>query len=171
MGELACAAARAVDYLNAGTIEFLVDQDGNFYFLEMNTRLQVEHPVTEMVTGVDIVKEQLRIARGRKLRYAQDDIHINGWAIECRINAEDPYNDFLPSTGRLAQIIPPDRPRRARRHRRLPRLRDLPLLRLDDFQAAGAGARRAARPSCACAGRWRSTRILGVKTNIPFHQT
>src|SRR3989337_2459412 len=94
-------AARAVDYLNAGTIEFLVDPDGAFYFLEMNTRLQVEHPVTELITGVDIVKEQLRIARGRKLRYTQDDIRINGWAIECRINAEDPYNNFLPSTGPL----------------------------------------------------------------------
>jgi acetyl-CoA carboxylase biotin carboxylase subunit len=110
MGELACRAAEAVDYLNAGTIEFLVDKDRNFYFLEMNTRLQVEHPITELVTGVDIVKEQIRVARGRKLRNTQEDIAINGWAIECRINAEDPYNNFLPSTGQLASVIPPSGP-------------------------------------------------------------
>jgi acetyl-CoA carboxylase biotin carboxylase subunit len=110
MGEVACKTARAVDYRNAGTIEFLVDQDHNYYFLEMNTRLQVEHPITEMVTGVDIVKEQIRIARGRKLRYAQEDIRINGWAIECRINAEDPYNNFLPSTGRISLSIVPTGP-------------------------------------------------------------
>jgi len=110
MGEVACTAARAVDYRNAGTIEFLVDQDRNYYFLEMNTRLQVEHPITEMVTGVDIVKEQIRIARGRKLRYSQDDIRINGWAIECRINAEDPYNNFMPSTGRISLSIIPTGP-------------------------------------------------------------
>ena len=102
MGELACRAAESVDYLNAGTIEFLVNKDRNFFFLEMNTRLQVEHPITEMVTGVDIVREQIRVARGRKLRYTQEDIKINGWAIECRINAEDPYNNFLPSTGYFA---------------------------------------------------------------------
>ena len=116
----------------------------NFFFLEMNTRLQVEHPVTEMVTGVDIVKEQIRIARGRKLRYAQDDIRSNGWAIECRINAEDPYNNFLPSTGMLTMITPPDRAGRARRHRRLPRLRDLALLQFAHLQAdlLGRDARR-----------------------------
>ncbi|KAA3644580.1 MAG: acetyl-CoA carboxylase biotin carboxylase subunit [Chloroflexi bacterium] len=99
MGAIAVQAAQAVDYVNAGTIEFLVDKDKNFYFLEMNTRLQVEHPVTEYVTGVDIVKEQIRIARGRQLGYTQKDVKMNGWAIECRINAEDPYNNFLPSTG------------------------------------------------------------------------
>ena len=110
MGEVAVRAAQAVEYVNAGTIEFLVDKEKNFYFLEMNTRLQVEHPVTEMVTGVDIVKEQIRIARGRQMRYAQEDIHLNGWAIECRINAEDPYNDFLPSTGVISHILPPTGP-------------------------------------------------------------
>ncbi len=110
MGEVACKAARAVDYINAGTIEFLVDRERNFFFLEMNTRLQVEHPVTEMVTGVDIVKEQFRIARGRKLRYAQEDIRSNGWALECRVNAEDAYNNFLPSTGVLTMITPPTGP-------------------------------------------------------------
>jgi len=110
MGDVAVRAAQAVGYVNAGTIEFLVDKDKNFYFLEMNTRLQVEHPVTEMVTGVDIVKEQIRIARGRQLRYAQEDILIKGWAIECRINAEDPYNNFMPSTGQIAHIWPPTGP-------------------------------------------------------------
>ncbi|MBE0408779.1 MAG: acetyl-CoA carboxylase biotin carboxylase subunit [Anaerolineales bacterium] len=110
MGAVAVRAAQAVDYVNAGTIEFLVDKDKNYYFLEMNTRLQVEHPVTEMVTGLDIVKEQIRIARGRQLRHSQDDIHLNGWAIECRINAEDPYNNFLPSTGVVSHMILPTGP-------------------------------------------------------------
>jgi acetyl-CoA carboxylase biotin carboxylase subunit len=110
IGCLAVRAAQVVNYVNAGTIEFLVDKDKNFYFLEMNTRLQVEHPVTELVTGIDIVKEQLRIARGRHLRHTQDKIHLNGWAIECRINAEDPYNDFIPSTGRITHTLLPNGP-------------------------------------------------------------
>jgi acetyl-CoA carboxylase biotin carboxylase subunit len=110
IGAVAVRAAQAVKYVNAGTIEFLVDKDKNFYFLEMNTRLQVEHPVTEMVTGIDIVKEQIRIARGRCLRYKQEDIHANGWAIECRINSEDPYNNFIPSTGRITHTLLPTGP-------------------------------------------------------------
>jgi acetyl-CoA carboxylase biotin carboxylase subunit len=110
IGAVAVRAAQAVNYVNAGTIEFLVDKDKNFYFLEMNTRLQVEHPVTELVTGVDIVKEQMRIARGRSLRHKQEDIHQNGWAIECRINAEDPYNNFNPSTGRITHTLLPTGP-------------------------------------------------------------
>ncbi len=110
LGEVAVRAAQSVGYVNAGTIEFLVDKDKKFYFLEMNTRLQVEHPVTENVTGIDIVKEQIRIARGRQLRYAQSDIHRNGWAIECRINAEDPYNNFMPSTGRITHTLLPTGP-------------------------------------------------------------
>src|SRR5215510_2285478 len=96
MGSVAVKAAQSVNYVNAGTIEFLLDKDSNFFFLEMNTRLQVEHPVTEMVTGIDIVKEQIRIARGRTLSYEQQDVKFNGHAIECRINAEDPYNNFMP---------------------------------------------------------------------------
>lgn len=98
MGAAAIAAARAVDYVGAGTVEFLLDQDGSFYFMEMNTRIQVEHPVTEMVTGIDIVREQIRIADGKKLRYAQEDISLRGHAIEVRINAEDPET-FLPFPG------------------------------------------------------------------------
>jgi len=110
LGAVAVRAAQAVHYLNAGTIEFLVDKDKNFFFLEMNTRLQVEHPVTEMVTGIDIVKEQLRIARGRTLRHQQQDIKFNGCAIECRINAEDPSNNFIPSTGRITHTLLPTGP-------------------------------------------------------------
>jgi acetyl-CoA carboxylase biotin carboxylase subunit len=110
MGQVAVQAAKAVDYVNAGTIEFLVDRDRNFYFLEMNTRLQVEHPVTEAVTGIDIVKEQIRIAAGHPLTYQQEDITLTGWAIECRINAEDPFRGFLPSTGLITQSLLPAGP-------------------------------------------------------------
>jgi acetyl-CoA carboxylase, biotin carboxylase subunit len=110
MGAVAVRAAQAVDYVNAGTIEFLVDKDKNFYFLEMNTRLQVEHPVTEMVTGLDIVKEQIRITRGRPMRHAQDEITQTGWAMECRINAEDPFQNFMPSTGKITHMIQPTGP-------------------------------------------------------------
>ena len=110
MGSVAVRAASVIDYVNAGTIEFLVDQEKNFYFLEMNTRLQVEHPVTEAVTGVDIVKEQIRIARGRKLSRHQTEIEIQSCAVECRINAEDPYNNFLPSIGTINTIILPTGP-------------------------------------------------------------
>ncbi len=169
MGELACRAARSVDYLNAGTIEFLVDANRNFYFLEMNTRLQVEHPVTEMVTGVDIVREQIRIARGRRLRYSQDQVQLNGWALECRINAEDPHNNFRPSTGQLTSVILPSGPG----------------VRVD----AGVYAGFTITPyydslisKLICWGETRGEailrmrraleefRILGVRTNIPFHQ-
>jgi len=170
MGEVACKAARAVDYINAGTIEFLVDRERNFFFLEMNTRLQVEHPVTEMVTGVDIVKEQFRIARGRKLRYAQEDIRANGWALECRVNAEDAYNNFLPSTGMLTMITPPTGPG----------------VRVDTGVYPGfeiSPYYDSLISKLICWGETRGEailrmrraleeyRILGVKTNIPFHQS
>jgi len=169
MGEVACKAAQSVDYLNAGTIEFLVDKDENFYFLEMNTRLQVEHPVTELVTGIDIVKEQIRIARGRKLRYTQEDIQMNGWAMECRINAEDPYANFIPSTGVLNSVIPPSGPG----------------VRVDTGVYAGfeiSPFYDSLISKLICWGETRGEtilrmrraleeyRILGVKTNIPFHQ-
>jgi acetyl-CoA carboxylase biotin carboxylase subunit len=110
MGNIAVKAAQAANYSSAGTVEFLVDKNRNFYFIEMNTRVQVEHPVTEMVTGIDIVKEQIRIAAGEPLRCAQEDIVLNGWAIECRINAEDPDNDFRPSPGRVGQYVVPGGP-------------------------------------------------------------
>ncbi|ETI96489.1 MAG: hypothetical protein Q606_CBAC00062G0005 [Intestinibacter bartlettii DORA_8_9] len=110
MGEVAKYAAKAVNYKNAGTIEFLVDKDSNFYFMEMNTRIQVEHPITEMVTGVDIVKEQIRIASGLKLNLTQEDVNVNGNAIECRINAEDPENNFRPSPGLIDELYIPSGP-------------------------------------------------------------
>lgn len=107
MGEIAKMAAKAANYKNAGTIEFLFDKDNNFYFMEMNTRIQVEHPITEMITGVDLVKEQLKIASGEKLSISQDDIKINGHAIECRINAEDPEHDFRPCPGKIEELCLP----------------------------------------------------------------
>ncbi|WP_068113789.1 acetyl-CoA carboxylase biotin carboxylase subunit [Tropicimonas marinistellae] len=107
MGEQACALARAVDYCSAGTVEFIVDGEKNFYFLEMNTRLQVEHPVTELITGVDLVEQMIRVANGEPLSITQDDVKIHGWAIESRLYAEDPYRNFLPSIGRLTRYRPP----------------------------------------------------------------
>jgi propionyl-CoA carboxylase alpha chain len=107
MGKEACDLARAVGYSSAGTVEFIVDGDKNFYFLEMNTRLQVEHPVTELITGVDLVEQMIRVAAGEKLSLTQDDIGIKGWAIENRLYAEDPYRGFLPSIGRLTRYRPP----------------------------------------------------------------
>ena len=107
MGEQACALAKAVGYTSAGTVEFIVDGEKNFYFLEMNTRLQVEHPVTELITGVDLVEQMIRVAHGEKLSIRQSDIKLNGWAIESRLYAEDPYRNFLPSIGRLSTYRPP----------------------------------------------------------------
>ncbi|MDA7428527.1 acetyl/propionyl/methylcrotonyl-CoA carboxylase subunit alpha [Primorskyibacter aestuariivivens] len=107
MGEQSCALAKAVGYASAGTVEFIVDGQKNFYFLEMNTRLQVEHPVTELITGVDLVEQMIRVAAGEKLSITQDDIKLNGWAIENRLYAEDPYRGFLPSIGRLTRYRPP----------------------------------------------------------------
>jgi acetyl-CoA carboxylase biotin carboxylase subunit len=110
MGAAAVAAARAVSYRGAGTCEFLLAADGSFYFLEMNTRIQVEHPVTELVYGVDLVREQLRIARGERMRDAEGPLQPHGWAMECRITSEDPANGFLPSTGRIEYLRAPAGP-------------------------------------------------------------
>jgi propionyl-CoA carboxylase alpha chain len=107
MGEQAVALAKAVNYESAGTVEFVVGKDKSFYFLEMNTRLQVEHPVTELITGVDLVELMIRVAAGEKLPFTQDQVKLDGWAMECRINAEDPFRGFLPSTGRLVKYMPP----------------------------------------------------------------
>lgn len=170
MGNVAVKAAQAVDYINAGTIEFLVDKDRNFYFLEMNTRLQVEHPVTEMVTGIDIVAEQLRIARGRQLSYTQEQVKFNGHAIECRVNAEDPFNNFIPSTGRITHSLLPTGPG----------------VRVDTGVYPGFEITPYYDPMIAKLIVWGETRaqailrmrraleeyrIVGVHTNIPFHQT
>jgi len=110
MGRVAVEAARSAGYFSAGTVEFLVDKNRHFYFIEMNTRIQVEHPVTEMVTGIDIVKEQIKIAAGERLNLTQDDIRLNGWAMECRINAEDPASDFRPCPGSVTLYLPPGGP-------------------------------------------------------------
>lgn len=107
MGDAAVKAAKAAGYVNAGTIEFLLEKNGNFYFMEMNTRIQVEHPVTEWVTGIDLIKEQIRIASGKKLSYAQEDVHLSGHAIECRINAENPEKGFRPSPGTITDMYLP----------------------------------------------------------------
>ncbi|MFC1544564.1 acetyl-CoA carboxylase biotin carboxylase subunit [Gemmatimonadota bacterium] len=107
MGEAAVRAAKSIKYVGAGTVEFLLDKDQNFFFMEMNTRIQVEHPVTEMVTGFDLVKEQISVASGRKLSFGKRDIKLNGHAIECRINAEDPKRDFMPSPGQITTYHPP----------------------------------------------------------------
>ena len=169
MGRVSVAAAKSVNYVNAGTIEFLMDKDKNFYFLEMNTRVQVEHPVTELVTGVDILQEQLRVARGRKLRHSQDDIKMQGWAIECRINAEDPYTNFMPSTGLITTVNSPKGPG----------------VRVDTGVFAGYEITPyydSMISKLICYGETRAEailrmrraleeyRIMGVKTNIPFHQ-
>ncbi len=107
MGTAAVKAAQSINYTGAGTVEFLLDASGNFYFMEMNTRIQVEHPVTEVVTGLDLIAEQIRIAQGEKLRLTQDQIQLRGHAIECRINAEDPDHNFRPSPGRISAYLPP----------------------------------------------------------------
>ena len=107
MGQAAVLAAKAAGYHSAGTIEFVLDKDGNFYFIEMNTRIQVEHPVTEMVTGIDLIKEQIRIAAGQELPFTQEEIHLTGHAIECRINAENPREDFRPCPGRIEGLFLP----------------------------------------------------------------
>lgn len=107
IGEMALKIAKHIGYINAGTVEFVMDADGKFYFLEMNTRVQVEHPVTEMVTGIDIVREQIRIASGERISFNQSEIKFKGWAIECRINAEDPENGFMPSPGKIEYFYQP----------------------------------------------------------------
>ena len=169
MGSVAVRAAQAVDYVNAGTIEFLVDKDKNFFFLEMNTRLQVEHPITDLVTGFDIVKEQIRIARGRQLRHTQEDITQTGWALECRINAEDPYNNYLPSTGRITHMIMPTGP-----GVRLdtgvysgfsisPYYDSLIAKLIVSGESRGEALLRMRRAL-------EEFKIIGIRTNIPFHQ-
>ncbi|MFB4166432.1 acetyl-CoA carboxylase biotin carboxylase subunit [Virgibacillus sp. JSM 102003] len=108
MGDASVKAAKAVDYVGAGTIEYIFDRTSqSFYFMEMNTRIQVEHPVTEMVTGVDLIKEQIRIANNEKLSFKQDEIEFDGWAIECRVNAENPFKNFMPSPGKIEMYLPP----------------------------------------------------------------
>jgi acetyl-CoA carboxylase biotin carboxylase subunit len=169
LGEWACLAARTAGYSNAGTVEFLRNEEGEFYFLEMNTRLQVEHPVTEMITGVDIVAMQLRIAAGEGLNLSQDDIRTDGVAIECRISSEDPENDFLPSSGVLEGYEPPAGP----------------WVRVDSGVVAGSNITLFYDPLFAKLVVWgkdrgaavarmrralEEFRVSGIKTTIPFHR-
>ena len=135
MCDAAVRLVKAANYTNAGTVEFIVDRQGNFYFIEVNARIQVEHPVTEMVTGIDLIKAQIRVAAGEPLPFAQEDIAPRGAAIECRINAEDPEKDFRPTPGTITRIDRPGRVRRALRFARPRRLHGLALLRLADRQA------------------------------------
>jgi acetyl-CoA carboxylase biotin carboxylase subunit len=169
MGDVAVRAAQAVGYINAGTIEFLVDKEKNFYFLEMNTRLQVEHPVTEAVTGLDIVKEQIRIARGRSLSIVQQDVHLNGWAIECRINAEDPYNNFMPSTGRITHTLLPTGPGVRIDTGVYPGFEISPYYDALISKLIVYGATRA-EAILRMRRALEEYKIVGVRTNIPFHQ-
>jgi len=169
MGQVAVRAAQAVDYVNAGTIEFLVDRDRNFFFLEMNTRLQVEHPITEAVTGVDIVKEQIRIARGRTLSFTQADVQMNGWALECRVNAEDPYSNFMPSTGKISHLLLPTGPGVRVDTGVFPGSEISPyydslISKLIVFGQTRAEAILRMRRAL------EEYKIVGVRTNIPFHQ-
>jgi len=169
LGHLAVEVSRRVGYTSAGTVEFLLDREGNYYFLEMNTRLQVEHPITELVTGVDIVKETLRIAAGRRLRYEQEDIKPNGWAIECRILAEDPRQDFAPSTGRIVGMWEPTGPgirleTGVQAGMEVTPYYDSMVAKLAVWGESRAEAILRMRRALA------EYRITGVKTTIPFHQ-
>jgi acetyl-CoA carboxylase biotin carboxylase subunit len=110
MGKIAVQIASAVKYYSAGTVEFLLDSDKNFYFMEMNTRIQVEHPVTEIITGIDLIEQQIRIANGEALNYRQEDIKLKGWAIECRINAENVQSGFAPDPGKIEKLSLPNEP-------------------------------------------------------------
>lgn len=168
MGAVAVAAARAVGYTSAGTIEFLLDKDGNFYFLEMNTRLQVEHPVTEMVTGVDIVKEMISIADGRRLRYRQEDIKIKGWSIECRITAEDPDNNFMPAGGRIVALREPTGPG-IRVESALYEGMDVPLFYDPMIAKLIVWGETRAEAILRMRRALSEYRIGGIKTSIPFH--
>ena len=172
MGEQAVALAKAVDYQSAGTVEFIVDKDRNFFFLEMNTRLQVEHPVTELVTGVDLVEQMIRIAAGEKLKIRQSDVKLEGWAVESRLYAEDPYRNFLPSIGRLTRYRPPAEGRSG----------DV-VIRNDTGVAEGSEISMYYDPMIAKLCTWAPTRIAavdamadalddfvvdGIEHNIPF---
>jgi acetyl/propionyl-CoA carboxylase alpha subunit len=169
MGEVGVRAAKAVSYTNAGTCEMLVDQDGSFYFLEVNARLQVEHPVTELVTGIDLVHQQLLVAAGEPLAFRQEDVQFRGHAVECRIQAEDPRNQFFPSTGRLEAVREPSGPG----------------VRIDGALEAGLDVTPLYDSLLAKLIVWAEDRpaalrrmhralgeyqIIGVRTTVPFHR-
>ena len=169
MGEAAVRAAKAVNYAGAGTVEFIYDQDGNYYFMEMNTRIQVEHPVTEMVTGVDLIKEQIKIADRERLSLTQEEVSLSGWAIECRINAEDPDNGFMPSPGKVETYLPPGGfgvrvdsavyPGYV-----IPPFYDSMVAKLITYGATRTEAMQRMKRALS------EFKVDGVKTTIPFHQ-
>jgi acetyl/propionyl-CoA carboxylase alpha subunit len=165
----AAALAREVGYTNAGTIEFLLDRDGKFYFLEMNTRLQVEHPVTEFVTGVDIVKEQLTIAAGRRMRYRPEDIRPKGWSIECRLTAEDPFNNFMPNSGVVTYLKEPTGPG-VRVESALYRGYEVSLFYDPMVAKLIVWGENRAEAILRMRRALNEYRISGIKTSIPFHQ-
>ncbi|RKZ34158.1 acetyl-CoA carboxylase biotin carboxylase subunit [bacterium] len=169
LGKSAVAGAKQINYRGAGTVEFLVDENNNFYFMEMNTRIQVEHPVTEMVTGTDLVKEQIRVAKDKKIRFTQEDIKFNGHSIEARINAEDPFNNFMPSPGNITSFHIPGGPgvrvdTHAYAKYTIPPYYDSMVAKLvvwgENRDEAIVRMRRALREFI----------IEGIKTTIPFHQ-
>jgi acetyl-CoA carboxylase biotin carboxylase subunit len=169
MGEASVRGAKAVNYTGVGTIEYLVDQDGHFYFMEMNTRIQVEHPVTEMVTGIDLVQEQIRVAAGEPLSFTQQDVRFNGHAIECRINAEDPYQGFLPSPGKISFYHVPGGPGvridgAAFSGLTVPPYYDSLLAKLICYAPTRAEAIKRAQIAL------EEMIVDGVATTIPFHQ-
>jgi acetyl-CoA carboxylase biotin carboxylase subunit len=168
LGAAAVAIARHAGYVNAGTVEFLLDSDGNFYFIEVNARLQVEHPVTELVTGIDLVKEQIRVAAGEPLSFRQEDVRLNGWAIECRITAEDPMRNFMPDLGVVHWVSEPSGPG----------------IRIDSCLFPGWDVPQFYDSMLAKVIAWGATReqaigrlkralrdyvIMGVRTTVPFH--
>jgi acetyl-CoA carboxylase biotin carboxylase subunit len=168
IGEAAVRAAKAAGYTNAGTVEFLLDSHKNFYFMEMNTRVQVEHPVTEAITGIDIVREQIRIASGEKLVHVQKDVEIKGHAIECRITAEDPDKGFSPSLGTIQSLVLPGGfGVRVDTHMyagyTIPPYYDSLLGKLIVW---GEDRNEAISRMTRCLSEFQ---ILGIKTNIPFH--
>ena len=170
MGRVAIAAAESVGYVNAGTIEFLYDgKDNSYYFLEMNTRLQVEHPVTELVTGIDIVKEQISIAAGRRLRYRQEDLTPKGWAIECRITAEDPFNNFMPSSGIVTYLKEPTGPG-VRVESSLYEGCEISLYYDPMIAKLIVYGENRAEAILRMRRALNEYRIAGIKTSIPFHQ-
>ena len=169
MGQAAVLAAKSINYVGAGTVEFLLDKSGEFYFMEMNTRIQVEHPVTEMVTGLDLIAEQIRVAQGDKLRFTQEEVKLKGHAIECRINAEDPDKDFRPQPGRISGYLPPGGPGvRMDSHvytdYEIPPYYDSLIGKLIVWgESRDAAIKRMKRALRECA-------ITGVSTTIGFHQ-
>jgi acetyl/propionyl-CoA carboxylase alpha subunit len=170
MGEVALRAIKAAGYVNAGTVEFLVDADRSFYFLEVNTRIQVEHPVTELVTGIDLVKEQIRIAAGEKLSLNQSQVRIIGHAMECRICAEDAAHDFLPSAGRISTYSQPAGPgvrvdSGVREDSEVPPYYDSLIAKLITY---GASREEAIQRMRQALGEFR---VCGITTNIGFHES